>query len=46
METLAGTLVNTVSGKCLDDPSFSATPGARLDIYTCNGGANQRWKLP
>ena len=40
------TLVNPVSGKCLDDPRYSTTPGTRLDIYTCNGGANQQWKLP
>jgi YVTN family beta-propeller protein len=41
----AGTLVNTVSGKCLDDPRFT-TPGARLQIYTCKKGANQKWELP
>jgi hypothetical protein len=40
-----GTLVNTASGKCLDDPRFT-TPGARLEIYTCEKGANQKWKLP
>ena len=40
----AGTLVNPVSGKCLEDPS--TTPGAQLEIYTCNGGANQQWNLP
>jgi hypothetical protein len=40
-----GTLVNTASGKCLDDPRFT-TPGARLEIYTCHKGANQKWKLP
>ena len=40
--TAAGTLVNPVSGKCLDDPRFSTTPGARLVIYTCTGGANQQ----
>ena len=41
-----GTLVNPVSGKCLDDPAFNTTDGTQLDIYTCNGGANQQWKLP
>ena len=42
----AGTLVNPVSGKCLDDPRFNTTPGTRLELYTCNGGANQQWKIP
>jgi Ricin-type beta-trefoil lectin domain-like len=41
-----GTLVNPVSGKCLDDPRFNTTDGTQLEIYTCNGGANQQWKLP
>jgi hypothetical protein len=41
-----GTLVNPVSGKCLDDPRFNITDGTQLEIYTCNGGANQQWKLP
>jgi pimeloyl-ACP methyl ester carboxylesterase len=41
-----GTLVNPISGKCLDDPRFNTTDGTQLEIYTCNGGANQRWKLP
>ena len=40
----AGTLVNPVSGKCLEDPS--TTPGAQLELYTCTGGASQRWNLP
>ncbi len=42
----AGTLVNPVSGKCLDDPRYRTTTGTQLDIYTCNGGANQQWKIP
>lgn len=41
-----GTLVNPVSGKCLDDPRFNVTNGTQLKIYTCNGGSNQQWKLP
>jgi len=41
-----GTLVNPVSGKCLDDPRFNVTNGAQLKIYACNGGSNQQWKLP
>jgi hypothetical protein len=41
-----GTLVNPVSGKCLDDPRFNITDGIQLEIYTGNGGLNQQWKLP
>jgi alpha-tubulin suppressor-like RCC1 family protein len=43
---VSGTLVNPASGKCLDDPGFSLTDGTQLEIYTCNGGANQQWRLP
>ena len=42
----AGTLVNPVSRKCLDDPRYRTTTGTRLEIYTCNGRANQQWKIP
>jgi hypothetical protein len=43
---LAGTtLVNPVSGKCLDDPRFNTADGTQLIIYTCNGGPNQDWTL-
>jgi endo-1,4-beta-xylanase len=31
------------SGKCLDVPNLSTTPGTQLDIWTCNGGSNQLW---
>ena len=34
-----------LAGKCLDVPSSSTTLGTQLDIYTCNGGSNQRWEL-
>jgi chitinase len=29
------------SGKCIDDNNSSTTNGTQLEIYTCNGGANQ-----
>lgn len=32
-------------GKCLDDPGFNTANGTRMDIWTCNGGANQRWTV-
>jgi endo-1,4-beta-xylanase len=31
------------SGKCLDVPNLSTTPGTQLDIWSCNGGSNQIW---
>jgi endo-1,4-beta-xylanase len=31
------------AGKCLDVPGLSTTAGTQLDIWTCNGGANQIW---
>ena len=31
------------AGKCLDVPGLSTTAGTQLDIWTCNGGANQLW---
>ncbi|GAB7189925.1 hypothetical protein NUM3379_06310 [Kineococcus sp. NUM-3379] len=36
-------LVGVASGRCLDVVGSSRTPGAEIDIYDCNGGANQRW---
>ncbi|MFD0636683.1 ricin-type beta-trefoil lectin domain protein [Catenulispora yoronensis] len=40
------TLVNPDSGRCLDDPGFSATNGTQVEIWDCNGGVNQQWHLP
>jgi len=31
------------AGKCLDVPNSSTTAGTQLDIWDCNGGANQTW---
>ncbi|NUR29226.1 MAG: DUF5110 domain-containing protein, partial [Catenulispora sp.] len=42
-----GTLLNAASGRCLDDPNGNTTPGAvQLEIYDCNAGSTQIWKLP
>jgi chitinase len=35
------TYVGAQSGKCIDDNNSSTTNGTQLEIYTCNGGANQ-----
>ena len=39
----SGELHAAGAGKCLDVPGSSTTAGTQLDIWTCNGGANQIW---
>ena len=42
-----GELINPASGRCLDDPSGNTTPAAvQMQIYDCNAGSTQVWKLP
>jgi hypothetical protein len=42
-----GELVNPASGRCLDVPSGNTAPGAvQLQLYDCNAGATQVWRLP
>ena len=36
-------LVGVGSGRCLDVPNQSTADGTLLDIWDCNGGANQQW---
>ena len=31
------------SGKCLDVPDYSTTPGTQVQIYDCHGNAAQQW---
>ncbi|MCT2584533.1 NPCBM/NEW2 domain-containing protein [Actinophytocola gossypii] len=38
-------LRNVRSGLCLDVTASSTTPGANIEQWTCNGGANQRFRL-
>jgi hypothetical protein len=38
-------LINTFSGKVLDDPGFSTSNGVQMDQWQLSGGANQRWNL-
>ncbi|MFE1382536.1 TIM-barrel domain-containing protein [Streptomyces sp. NPDC058740] len=37
------TLVNGASGTCADLPYSATSPGTEPTLYTCHGGANQRW---
>jgi hypothetical protein len=39
----SGALHAVGAGKCLDDPNSSTTGGTQLQIWDCNGQANQTW---
>jgi GH43 family beta-xylosidase len=41
----AYTVVNRNSGKCLDLAGGSTADGANVQQWTCNAGANQRWRF-
>jgi predicted alpha-1,6-mannanase (GH76 family) len=41
-----GALLNSQSGKCLDDPGSSTTAGTQLQLYTCDGTGAQHWTIP
>jgi len=38
-----GQLVSAQSGRCLDVPGQSTANGTQVEIWDCNGGANQQW---
>jgi len=40
---ISGQLVGAQSGRCLDVPNVSMTNGTQVEIWDCNGGANQQW---
>ncbi|HET7017901.1 MAG TPA: ricin-type beta-trefoil lectin domain protein [Streptosporangiaceae bacterium] len=39
-------LVQQSTGMCLDINGGTATNGTAMQIWTCNGGTNQAWRLP
>jgi GH25 family lysozyme M1 (1,4-beta-N-acetylmuramidase) len=39
-------LVNIRSGMCLADPGFSTASRTRMELWPCNGYANESWALP
>lgn len=39
------TLVGKASGRCMDVTGNSMTAGARVQIWDCHGGANQKWEF-
>jgi len=40
-----GELVNTNSGKCLDDTGFGGS-GTQVQIWACADSSNQQWNVP
>ncbi|MGW3966700.1 extracellular catalytic domain type 1 short-chain-length polyhydroxyalkanoate depolymerase [Amycolatopsis sp. NPDC005003] len=41
--TRSGPVRSAAAGRCLDVPARSTTQGTRLQLWDCNGGANQTW---
>ncbi len=39
------TVYSGSSQKCLDAFNNQTTPGTKVEIWSCNGGANQQWQL-
>jgi Glycosyl hydrolase family 12/Ricin-type beta-trefoil lectin domain len=39
-------IVGAQSGRCLDLPNASQTPGTAVQLWDCNGQANQAWSYP
>jgi endo-1,4-beta-xylanase len=40
-----GRIVGAQSGRCIDVPNSSHSNGTRVQLYDCNGQANQAWTL-
>jgi hypothetical protein len=38
-----GSVTGVQSGLCLDVTGASTANGGLIELWTCNGGANQRW---
>jgi Ricin-type beta-trefoil lectin domain/Putative Ig domain len=43
--TYSGTIRLPALGQCLDDRFNSSTPGAIVQVWRCNGSANQQWQV-
>ena len=41
----ANRIVGAQSGRCIDVPNASQSDGTRVQLYDCNGQANQAWTL-
>jgi len=38
-----GPVTSGIAGKCLDDTGGATANGTKIEIWDCNGGANQQW---
>ncbi|MEU4835086.1 ricin-type beta-trefoil lectin domain protein [Streptosporangium sp. NPDC023615] len=38
-----GTIVAVASGECPDVSNYGTANGSKIHIWTCRGGADQRW---
>ncbi len=43
--TPTGPITSGMAGKCADDHRDSATNGTKVDLYSCNGSAAQKWAV-
>jgi hypothetical protein len=39
----SGEIIGTGSGRCVDVPNASQQQGTQVELWDCNGGANQQW---
>ena len=44
MLSAAGDLVNPQANRCVDIVNWNANDGAKLILFDCHGGANQKWR--
>jgi hypothetical protein len=42
-DALTGEIHGVASGKCVDVPDYSTTPGTQVQLYDCHGNAAQQW---
>ncbi|MFI9783143.1 endo-alpha-N-acetylgalactosaminidase family protein [Kitasatospora sp. NPDC051984] len=42
----SGPIVGAASHRCVDIPGSDSTNGTGIDLWDCNGGANQTWTFP
>lgn len=44
-DTATGVAIRGPAGKCVDVAGNNSADGTRLQIWTCAGGANQKWTV-
>lgn len=43
--TIGSPLVSQLSGRCVDSPQGTTYNTVQLELWNCDGGANQQWTL-